>query len=49
MTNLLNNPSLAGFSLGRYFTEQNGQVGTIENPHRIDLPVDGRQQDRAAR
>jgi hypothetical protein len=32
MTNLLNNPTLTGFSLGRYFTEQHGQVGTIENP-----------------
>jgi hypothetical protein len=32
MTNLLTNPSLAGFSLGRYFTEQHGQVGTMENP-----------------
>jgi hypothetical protein len=32
MSNLLTNPTLAGFSLGRYFTEQGGQVGTIENP-----------------
>ena len=32
MANLLNNPSLSGFTLGHYFTEANGQVGTIENP-----------------
>lgn len=32
MANLLNNPTLSGFTLGRYFTEKNGQVGTIENP-----------------
>jgi hypothetical protein len=32
MANLLNNPTLTGFTLGRYFTEKNGQVGTIENP-----------------
>lgn len=32
MTNLLSNPTLSGFSLGSYFTEANGQVGTIENP-----------------
>lgn len=32
MSNILTNPTLSGFSLGRYFTEQNGKTGTIENP-----------------
>ncbi len=32
MTNLLRNPTLSGFTLGRYFTEKNGSVGTIEYP-----------------
>lgn len=45
MTNLLNNPSLAGFSLGRYFTEQNGQVGTIENPNGWEFVCYPREAD----
>lgn len=32
MANLLRNPNLANFVHGRYFTEKNGQVGTIELP-----------------
>jgi hypothetical protein len=32
MSNLLKNPNLQGFTLGRYFTEADGRVGAIENP-----------------
>jgi hypothetical protein len=32
MANILRNPTLSGFTLGRYFTEKNGAVGTIEYP-----------------
>ncbi len=32
MSNLLKNPTLQGFTLGRYFTEADGRVGAIENP-----------------
>lgn len=45
MANLLNNPTLAGFSLGRYFTEQNGQVGTIENPTGWEFVAYPRESD----
>lgn len=32
MSNLLKNPNLQGFTLGRYFTEADGRVGAIEYP-----------------
>src|SRR5690349_21659697 len=32
VANILRNPTLSGFTLGRYFTEKNGAVGTIEYP-----------------
>lgn len=45
MANLLNNPTLAGFSLGRYFTEENGQVGTMENPNGWEFVATSRETD----
>lgn len=45
MSNMLTNPTLKGFSLGRYFTEQGGQVGTIENPDNWKFITIARESD----
>jgi hypothetical protein len=45
MVNLLKNPTLAGFRLGRYFTEQQGQVGTIEHPNDWEFIAFPRESD----
>jgi len=45
MSNLLSNPTLSGFSLGRYFTDKQGKVGTIENPNNWEFVALPRESD----
>ena len=45
MSNLLRNPTLSGFTLGRYFTEKNGSVGTIEYPSEWEFVATPRDPD----
>lgn len=45
MANMLTNPTLSGFSLGRYFTDQSGNTGTIENPDHWEFVAYSREDD----
>src|SRR5829696_3710983 len=45
MANILRNPTLSGFTLGRYFTEKNGSVGTIEYPLEWEFIAEPRNPD----
>lgn len=45
MSNLLTNPTLTGFSLGRYFTSKDGKTGTIENPNNWEFVAIPRDPD----
>jgi hypothetical protein len=45
MSNILTNPTLTGFSLGHYFTEKDGKVGTIENPDNWEFIAIPRETD----
>ena len=45
MANMLRNPTLSGFTLGRYFTEKNGSVGTIEYPLEWEFVAAPREAD----
>ena len=47
MANILRNPTLSGFTLGRYFTEKNGAVGTIEYPLEWEFVAAPREADDA--
>lgn len=45
MSNVLSNPTLDGFSLGRYFTDKEGKVGTIENPNNWEFVALAKESD----
>lgn len=45
MSNLLRNPNLSGYTLGRYFTDKSGTVGTIEYPLEWEFTTEVREKD----